>query len=109
MRQQVYEALSSVADTYYLEVPVNSPLPLILFYFLNEEPGMEGDDAYADRRYVLSVDYFNPANDLTAADAVEEAIANLGGFLLLRRDSKEDGVFRFHYEFELFDIQEEVI
>lgn len=106
MQAAIYSTLSSIADTYHLEIPDdNTQLPCILYYFLSEVAGFEADDTSYDAEYTLHIDLFIPAYDIALKEQVKEQIMDLpynNSFLSINTTAA-DGAIHVAYEFEIYN------
>lgn len=109
MKEKIYELLSSMAETFYKQAnSENTVYPLIVYYYVLNEPLYQADNSYSnERRIILNVEVYDDGFVDELAQTVENRLKNeLKAVLQNETELDEDnGVFGVRYEFEIHDLK----
>jgi hypothetical protein len=106
--ESLYQTLSPLLDTYYIEIPSsNTTFPVCFYYVVSDMPRDYRDDQDQDEQIMISIDVFQTTYDDSLIESIKEAITFLDGFPSLQNkfQTKEDGKFRTHFEYEFIQFQ----
>lgn len=107
MKSEIYSVLNPISETFYKQAPAdNTVLPVIVFYFLNNEPLYQFENSYSDeRRIIVNIEVFDKDFVDDKAREVEQAIkANFKGILRNETEIDDGETFGIRFEFEIFKL-----
>jgi hypothetical protein len=102
MKQDIYQALASVADTFYIAIDDDhTSFPVIRYYFVSVTPSLTGDDTTFHKSHRLNIDLFLSDYDELIQEQLEQAITSLPYPIrfLTKEERKENEIFWIRYEF----------